>query len=155
LFQYNVFINYPEDPVFQYPHLIETITWIYLVLIWLYSLFDSSQNVSHIYGVSNQVQWMHAPNISLLQSWSIHIAKYFVIWSYFNKMYSYSCSEKNTQPILISVANEISHVQQHYETWSVFNILIIWLTFYDLQYMYIYSLCCLRTKVFNHSWFDW
>jgi hypothetical protein len=35
--------------IFKYPHLIETTTWIYLVPIWLYSLFDSSQNVSHIY----------------------------------------------------------------------------------------------------------
>jgi predicted cation transporter len=28
---------------------------------------------------------------------------------------------------------------------SVINIVIILLTFYDLQYMYIYSVCCVRT----------
>ena len=35
--------------VFQYPHLIEANTLIDFVPVWLYSLFDSSQNVSHIY----------------------------------------------------------------------------------------------------------
>jgi hypothetical protein len=35
--------------VFQYPHLIEAITWIDFVPVWLYSLFDRSQNVSHMY----------------------------------------------------------------------------------------------------------
>ena len=35
--------------VFQYPHLIEATTLIYFVPVWRYSLFDSSQNVSHIY----------------------------------------------------------------------------------------------------------
>ena len=33
--------------------------------------------------------------------------------------------------------NQIRHVQQHYETLSVVNILIIVLTFYDLQNMHI------------------
>jgi hypothetical protein len=35
--------------VFQYSHLIEATTLIDFVSVWLYSLFDSSQNVSHIY----------------------------------------------------------------------------------------------------------
>ena len=35
--------------VFQYPHLIEAITWIDFVPVWLYSLIESSQNVIHMY----------------------------------------------------------------------------------------------------------
>ena len=35
--------------VLQYPHLIEASTWIDFVTVWLHSLFDSSQNVSHMY----------------------------------------------------------------------------------------------------------
>ena len=50
--------------------------------------------------------------------------------------------------------NQIRHVQQHYETLSVVNILIILLTLYDLQYMTIYNVCCLLleyyTKVFSN-----
>ena len=34
--------------VLQYPHMIEAITCIYFVPVWLHSLFHSSQNVSHI-----------------------------------------------------------------------------------------------------------
>ena len=35
--------------VFQYPHLIEAITSIDVVAIWLWSSFNHRQNVSHIY----------------------------------------------------------------------------------------------------------
>ena len=35
--------------VFQYPHLIEATMLIDVVPVWMYSAFDSSQNVSHIY----------------------------------------------------------------------------------------------------------
>jgi hypothetical protein len=47
--------------------------------------------------------------------------------------------------------NQIRHVQQHYEVWSVFKIRIIVWTFYDLQYMYIYNLSCLRTIYAKYS----
>jgi hypothetical protein len=35
--------------VFQYPHLIEAITWIDFLPVWLYSLHESSQTVSDMY----------------------------------------------------------------------------------------------------------
>ena len=34
--------------IYKYPHMIEATTWIGFVPVWLYSLFDISQNVNHI-----------------------------------------------------------------------------------------------------------
>ena len=56
--------------------------------------------------------------------------------------------------ICIPISNHINqtrHVQQHYETLLVANILIIFLTFYDLQYMNFYNVCCLRTIYAKYS----
>ena len=49
--------------------------------------------------------------------------------------------------------NQIRHVQQHYETLSVVNILINLLTLYDLQYMTIYNVCCLLLEYYRKSLF--
>jgi hypothetical protein len=49
--------------------------------------------------------------------------------------------------------NKIRHVQQHDELFllSIFLFLLLLLTFYDLEYMYMYNLCCLRIICANYS----
>ena len=47
---------------------------------WSVQNFLTLQCISK-YGVSNQVQWMNAPNLCLLQSGAIHITTYCAIWS--------------------------------------------------------------------------
>jgi hypothetical protein len=75
--------------VFQYPHLIEATTLIYFVPVWMYSLFDSSQNVSHIY--KQLLCWKSRSTCSIL----------FCIW--FLVKFCYSIS---TRKVIIFLVNQ-------------------------------------------------
>jgi hypothetical protein len=49
--------------------------------------------------------------------------------------------------------NKTRHVQQHCEWFllSIFLFCLLLLTFYDLEYMYMYNLCCLRIIYAKYS----
>jgi hypothetical protein len=95
------------------------IFYLTVICIPISNHINQIRHVQQHYETWSVVNIMNAPNLYLLQSWAIHIGKYCVIWSCFNNMYSYSCSENNTQPILISLS-----VGQY--SYNCFDIL--WLT---------------------------
>ena len=86
--------------VFQYPYLIEATTLIYFVPVWMYSLFDSSQNVSHIY--KQLLCWKSRSTCSIL----------FCIW--FLVKFCYSIS---TGKVIIFLVN------QNIQWWDVWLVI--------------------------------
>jgi hypothetical protein len=86
--------------VFQYPHLIEATTLIDSVPVWLCSLFDSSQNVSHIY--KQLLFWKSRSTCSII----------FCIWILVKFCYSIS-----TRKVIIFLVN------QNIQWWDVWLVI--------------------------------